>query len=371
MPKYTAIINRLTCFYRGSIIKNRSTWGNKKMRAAVFNQAGTPLSIEHVADPTPGLGQVVIAVKRCGICGTDLHGTENHEGALPSGTVPGHEYVGEVVATGKGVSGPWKTGARVTGMPFHTCGNCTPCRLGKPWQCDLKSIVGMQDPGGFADFVCLDTHNSIILPESISWVEGALIEPMAVGLHAAKMTSSLYSKNILIIGAGPVGLSVAFWARFMGGYNIVVSEPEAIRATAALRYGATATINPFEEEDVGAAFAKIAGAPPDIIFECVGVHGMIANAIDIAAYGSELIIVGFCTRQDFFVPAAAMAKELVARFVLSYHKADFEFIAGLMATDRVEVESMCTGTVDYAGFAEAFEGLRKPNDHCKIMLAPG
>ena len=340
------------------------------MKAAVFKGAGTPLSIESIEDPTPGANQVVIEVKRCGICGTDLHGTEDHEGALAIGTVPGHEYVGEIVAAGPNVDSKWKTGSKVTGIPFHTCGDCIPCRLGRPWQCAKISIVGMQEPGGFADYVCVDTHNSIILPESVDWIEGALIEPMAVGLHAVKMTSGVNAKNILIVGAGPVGLAVAYWCRFMGGYNIVVSEPEELRNTTASKYGATATINPNEVEDLSAEFLKISGAEPDIIFECVGIPGMIAESIEFAAYGSELVVVGFCTRQDFFVPAAAMAKELVMRFVLSYHKEDFEFIAGLMASDRVDVADMCTGTVGYDDFAQAFEDLRNPNDHCKVMLAP-
>ncbi|MGK0460785.1 MAG: (R,R)-butanediol dehydrogenase/meso-butanediol dehydrogenase/diacetyl reductase [Candidatus Azotimanducaceae bacterium] len=339
------------------------------MRAAVFQEPGSPMTIESVDDPTPGENQVVIAVKRCGICGTDLHFTEGHEGAVP-GSILGHEFVGEVVAAGSAVAQDWKTGQKVTGLPFHSCGQCNVCRQGRPWQCEHNTVIGMQLPGGFADFVCLDTHNSIMLPDSLDWVEGALIEPMAVGLHAAKMASALNGKSILVIGAGPVGLAVTYWARFMGGYNIVVSEPEALRNKSAMDYGATATIDPKAVEDVGAEFAKITGGAPDVIFECVGIPGMIAQAIDIAAYGSELVIVGFCSREDFFVPAAAMAKELVARFVLSYHKEDFEIIAGLMATDRVDVSKMCTGTVGYDDFAAAFEGLRTPNDHCKIMLAP-
>ena len=89
------------------------------MKAAVFKGAGKPLSIESVKDPTPGSNQVVIEVKRCGICGTDLHGTEDHEGALAIGTVPGHEYVGEIVAAGSKVDSKWKTGSKVTGIPFH------------------------------------------------------------------------------------------------------------------------------------------------------------------------------------------------------------------------------------------------------------
>ena len=97
---------------------------------------------------------------------------------------------------------------------------------------------------------------------------------------------------------------------------------------------------------------------------------MINDATNIAIYGTELIVVGFCTREDHFIPATAMAKEMTVKFVLSYHKEDFEFIAGLIASDRLDVSKMCTGTVGYEDFPNAFEDLRKPNNHCKVMLAP-
>ena len=343
----------------------------ENMKAAVFKEAGKPLSIENVDDPSPGEGQVVVAVKRCGICGTDLHGTESHETALPSGTIPGHEFVGEIVSSGKNVGKDWKTGQKVTGLPFYSCGSCAVCQLGRPWQCKKNEVIGMLHPGGFAEYICLDTHNSIILPESVDWIEGALIEPMAVGLHSVKMASSLQGKNVLIIGAGPVGLSVTYWARFMGAYNIVVSEPEELRNKASLDYGATATINPNSTPDVSEEFSNICnGVSPDVIFECVGIPGMISEATNIATYGTELIVVGFCAREDHFVPATAMVKEMTVKFVLSYHKEDFELIAGLIAADRLDVSSMCTGTVGFIDFPDAFEDLRKPNNHCKVMLAP-
>jgi len=340
------------------------------MKAAVFREAGKPLQIEQVEDPTPGPRQVVIEVRRCGICGTDLHGTEDHDATFAAGTIAGHEYVGEVVAAGTEVAPEWRTGARVTGLPFYSCGDCTPCRLGQPWQCPERSIIGMQHPGAFATYLSVAVHTSLLLPPSLDWVEGALIEPMAVGLHAVKMASRLDGRRVLVLGAGPVGLSVAYWARFLGARNIVVSEPEPLRNEAALRYGATETIDPRAAEDPGREFERLTGGAPDVIFECVGVPGMISQAIDLAPYGSEVLVVGFCMRQDYFVPAIAMAKELVVRFVLSYHREDFDFIAGMMAHDRVDVASMCTGTVGFGELPDAFERLRKPNEHCKLMLAP-
>ncbi|MEM8496731.1 MAG: alcohol dehydrogenase catalytic domain-containing protein [Pseudomonadota bacterium] len=339
------------------------------MKAAVFKNPGEAMVIETVEDPTPGENDVVIEVKRCGICGTDLHQTESHESGLVAGTVLGHEYVGEVIAAGKQAAQNFKTGDKVTGMPFSTCGRCLPCQTGRPFQCAQLSIVGLMQPGGFAEYVRLDANNSIKVPDSVSWQEGALIEPMAVGLHAVKMAANLKGKNVLVLGAGPVGLAVAYWVRFFGAYNIVVSEPEALRNESALQYGATGTINP-ANESVSEEFERQCGSAPHVIFECVGIPGMISQCIDFAQHGTELIVVGYCIYEDPIIPAAAMGKEMVMRFALSYHKEDFEFIAGLMASDRVNVEAMCTETVTFNNFSDVFESLRTPNNQCKVLLNP-
>ena len=118
------------------------------MRAAVFHEPGTPLTVENVDDPSPGAGQVVIAVKRCGICGTVLYATEEHDGLLVPGTLMGHEFAGEIVEVGQNCPTNWKPGRRVTGLPSHSCGNCLLCKTGKPMQCENNIILGLQRSGG-------------------------------------------------------------------------------------------------------------------------------------------------------------------------------------------------------------------------------
>ena len=341
------------------------------MRAVVFHEPGQPLTVESVDEPAAGPGQVVIAVKRCGICGTDLHATEEHDGLLLGGTVMGHEYTGEIVDVGSDCPADWRTGRKVTGLPFHSCGNCPPCHAGKPMLCESASILGLQRAGGFAEFLALDTHNSVLLPDSIDWVEGALVEPLAVGLHAVKKATDIRGKRVLVIGAGPVGLAVSFWCRYMGAYHISVTEPEALRRESALNFGADAVFPAGTPAETAALLNREAHGAPEVVFECVGVPGMIAEGIELAAYGGELVVVGFCTRQDHFVPATAMFKELTTRFVVAYDKADFDMIGGLLAMDRLDVSAMCTGTVGFEAFPDAFESLRVPNTHCKIMLDPG
>jgi len=341
------------------------------MRAAVFHKPGKPLTIEEVDDPTPKSGQVVIAVRRCGICGTDLHATEEHDGLLVPGTVMGHEFAGEIVEVGANCPSDWKPGRKVTGLPSHSCGECLPCKTGKPLQCANNTIVGLQRAGGFAEYMTLDTHNSVLLPDSIDWVEGALIEPLAVGLHAVNMSKDIRGKRVLILGAGPVGLAVSFWCRFMGAFHITVTEPETLRRESATQFGADVSLSAGIPAEVMPEIVRAAGGPPDVVFECMGVPGMIAEAVEYSSQNGEIIVVGFCARPDSLVPAAAMMKELVIRFVVAYDKADFDMIAGLMARDKLDVTQMCTGTVGFDTFSEAFESLRTPNAHCKIMLDPG
>ena len=340
------------------------------MRAAVFHEPGTPLAIETVDDPSPNLGQIVIAVKRCGICGTDLHATEEHDGLLVPGTVMGHEFAGEIVEVGPGCPSNWKSGRKVTGLPSHSCGNCLPCRTGKPLQCNDNIIIGLQRSGGFAEYMTLDINNSVLLPDSVDWLEGALVEPLAVGLHAVNMSTDIRGQRVLIIGAGPVGLAVSFWCRFMGAYHIAVTEPEELRRHSAMQFGADIALATGEPATVLAEVERAAGGPPEVVFECVGVPGMIAEAIEYGQYGGEIMVVGFCARPDTLVPAAAMMKELTVRFVVAYDKADFDMICRLMAMDKLDVGHMCTGTVGFHDFSAAFESLRTPNSHCKIMLDP-
>ncbi len=129
------------------------------MRAAIFRQIGTPLTIETVEDPVPASGQVVIAVKRCGICGTDLHATEEHGSLLIPNTIMGHEYAGEIVDVGLDCPPGWNPGRKVTGLPSHSCGKCLYCLSGKPLQCQSNQVLGLQRSGGFAEYMSLDTHN--------------------------------------------------------------------------------------------------------------------------------------------------------------------------------------------------------------------
>jgi 2-desacetyl-2-hydroxyethyl bacteriochlorophyllide A dehydrogenase len=341
------------------------------MRAAVFHAPGQPLAIETIADPAPGEGEAVIRVKHCGICGTDLHATEQHGRDSAAGMVMGHEFAGEIVALGRDAPAGWREGDRLCALPFIGCGRCLACFQGKPWQCAGKQVIGLGEvTGGFAEYMRVHLNEAVRLPESVSWTEGALVEPLAVSLHAVRgIRNGLAGKNVLVIGAGPIGLTTALWCAFFGARHVIVSELDEGRARMALRYGATGLVD--ARGDVGEQFRALAGGPPDLIMECVGVPGMIARCVELAPYGGEIVVVGFCMKPDTFVPALAMAKELTMKFVVAHDKSDFQFVVDMIAAGRVDVAHMVTDVVSFAEFPAAFEALRTPTSQCKVLLEPG
>ncbi len=337
------------------------------MKAAVFHKPGEPLAIETVDDPKPGKGQAIIKVKHCGICGTDLHATEEHSTAA-DGTVMGHEFTGEIVDFGTHKPEGWKEGDRLVSIPFLGCGECIHCHMGRPWNCATKKIIGSDVPGGYAEYTQVHLNEAIKLPDSVSWQEGALVEPLAVGIHGVRAASSVEGKNVLIIGAGPIGLATALWCNFFGARHVVISELDQGRADMAMRFGATAMVN--AKGDVAAQFEQIAGAGPDVIFECVGIPGMIGQCVMMAPYGCEVVVVGFCTHPDTFMPAVAMAQEVTMKFVIAYTKDDFQFVVDMIASDRINIDHMVTDIVGFEEFPDSFEALRNPSDQCKVLLDP-
>ncbi len=340
------------------------------MKAAVFHEAGKPLSIERVPDPRPGPTDLILKVRNCGICGSDLHASKaGSTMAVPRGTIMGHEFSGEVVEAGKDVTGRWKTGDRACALPVMACGKCLMCLKGTGWFCENgATIIGLGQAGGaYAEHVRVRSFETLKLPQSVSFREGALVEPLAVGLHAVKKANMEPGSDVVVLGAGPIGLAVTLWARFMGARHVVVSERAPDRIKMAEKFGATAVIDP--DGDVKDQVKKAAGGRrPSVVFECVGVPGMIQQCIGLAPTFGKVVVVGVCDQPDTFMPSAALFRELDMQFVIGYERADFEFVIDLLAKDRIDAEALVTDVVSFDGFADAFEGLRTPSHQCKVML---
>lgn len=340
------------------------------MRASVFKEIGKPMAVETIDTPKPGPHDLILKVRACGICGSDLHMTEaTSMMPLPGGSVMGHEFAGEVVEVGSGAKGRWKEGARVAGFPFICCGEFSPCvNTGYGGATCAKGVsIGLgQSHGAYAEFVRVGAANVHRLPDVVSFEEGALVEPLAVGLHAVDKSNLKRGETVLIIGAGPVGLAVALWARFCGARHIIVSERAPARIQMAAKFGATDVIDP--AQPLVSQVEKIAGKGPDIIFECVGNPGMLNEAMMAAPRRSRIVVAGVCQGMDSIMPLVGIMKELNVQFVLGYTPDDFDFVIEMIAKDRIEPVAMITDRISLDALPAAFEALRKPSTQCKVMV---
>jgi (R,R)-butanediol dehydrogenase/meso-butanediol dehydrogenase/diacetyl reductase len=334
------------------------------MRAAVMQGLHKPLAIETLADPTPAAGQLVVKVGRCGICGSDLHMTEDAGYGMGAGDVLGHEFAGEVVALGSGVEGV-KTGDLVSVIPLMSCGQCAACTAGDLAWCDQFGLQG----GGYAEYALTRPNQCVVLPKSVSLEDGAIVEPLAVALHGVSLSGIKPGDKILVLGAGPIGLAVAFWARRAGATRVVMQDIAPHQRERALEMGATDFI--VDREDPIGASTRALGGLADIVFECVGVPGLIAQAVSQVRGRGSIVLLGLCNQPDTLNTFAMLSKEI--RLITSAFFTRGEYESALDALDRgaAEPRALITQTVSLAETPDMFESLKQRTHQCKVMIAPG
>lgn len=331
------------------------------MRAAVFKALGQPLSVEEVADPVPGPEDVLIKVGRCGICGTDLHITEDPIFRAFPGLVLGHEFAGEVVELGTKVAGVRK-GDRVAVLPVRGCGHCPACLVGRFAHCSEKQITG----GGYGQYTLVKQRQCVRLPSTVSVADGALVEPLAVGLHGVNAGPMMPAARVLVIGAGPIGLATAFWARRLGAVRVAVTAPSDRRAALALELGATAFVK--ASDDLAGEINRALGGPPDIVFEAAGKPGLLAKAVDLVRSHGTVVMVGLCTSMDTYNPFQTMVKEVQIHCSMLYDLNEFEMAVDVLNAGVVTPRSMVTETVTLSDLPMAFEALRHRTTQCKTLI---
>jgi (R,R)-butanediol dehydrogenase/meso-butanediol dehydrogenase/diacetyl reductase len=335
------------------------------MRAAVMQGLHKPLAVETIADPTPAIGEVVVRVGRCGICGSDLHMTEDPAFGRNAGDVIGHEFAGEVVALGREVEG-LRTGDLVSVIPLRGCGECPSCLSGETaWCARGMTLQG----GGYAEYALTTPKQCVSLPKSASLADGALVEPLAVALHGVALSGLKPADKVLVLGAGPIGLAVAFWARRLGASRVVVQDIADHQQERALSMGATGFIT--DRAEPVAAAERALGSKADIVFECVGLPGLIAQAVDQVRVKGTVVILGLCSQPDSFIPFVALSKEVRLQTSAFFTRQEYEMALDVLDSGAAEPRAMITETVTLDNVPTVFESLRKRTHQCKVMIAPG
>ncbi len=335
------------------------------MKAAVFRERDK-MAVVDVPKPTAGAGEVVLKVHNCGICGSDLHAVQYGIG-MAANTVMGHEFCGEIHELGTHVNG-YKVGDRVTSLPYIVCGTCEACQRDDSMHCSKILGLGLgQLPGAYAEYVRCGVGSLLKLPHNISSREGALIEPLSVGLHGVNRSQIKPGMGCVVMGAGPIGLSALLWAKAKGAGAVVVSELAPGRTELAMKLGATAVVNPTIESPADKV-RSITGRAPEIVFECIGVKATLGAAIAMVANHGHVVVLGVCMEPDHIVPLVCIMKEVSIDFVLAYTHAEFQETIDALASGKIDAKPMITDIIAVEQVPEMFEALKHPGSRAKVMV---
>lgn len=340
--------------------------------------------VDDLTEPVPGPGQVLVETIACGICGSDLHTVDHADHLVATATeagmgtfmfdptrdlVMGHELSVRAIELGAGVEGV-ELDRPMAAMPRLT----TPAG---------RVVPGYDNdfPGGYSQRLLLDPAALVPVPNGLPGHLAALTEPLAVGLHAVNQSSVAEGRAAVVIGAGPVGLAVIAALSAVGAEPIVASDFSPTRRRLAETMGAHVTVDPGSADGpadgfrlaidaVGGAQSASIEAVPPVIFEAVGVPGMIDLAMTGAPTNSEVVVVGVCMSDDRFRPTMGIYKHLTLRFVLGWTPEEFQASLHDMAEGRIDPNPLVTEQIGIEQVPDAFARLANPEDQVKILVRP-
>lgn len=335
------------------------------MKAVVFRSPGEWRIEERKVSP-PKEDEVLVEVKVCGICGTDLH---IYHGSYPAlfPLVPGHEYSGVIKEVGRMVT-HLKPGDRVTIDPNISCGQCIYCRAGKLHLCKNLTAIGVNRDGGFAEYSCVPSRQVYSFPPEMSFEEGAMVEPVACCLHGIDLAGIKSGDVVVVLGGGAIGNIILQLAKISGASQLIVSEPQEFRRKIAQLNGADLTVNPYQENLTQFVRDYTGGEGADVVIECVGSSATARQGLELVKRGGKVVFFGVCDPKAEMTikPYEIYRKELtlVGSFVnpLTHSRA-----ISLLAHRRIQIAPLITHRLPLEEFGQALELHGKP-EVIKIMI---
>lgn len=306
------------------------------MKALVF-YGNEDLRLAEVADPEPGPGEVLIRVKACGICGSDVHGYLGITGRRIPPMIMGHEFSGEVVALGPGVDDV-RIGDRVAPYPVVFCGECEPCRAGDMHLCVNKRALGVLDcNGAMAEYVAIPSRLLFKLADGVSFEVGAMMEPLAVAMRGVNHAGDLTGKTVVIVGAGTIGLLALALVRTRNPARVIVSDLSDARLAVARRLGADATVNPANADVAAAARAATADKGADVAIEAVGTTPTVQQAMACLRIGGTGVWIGNSAKMITLNMQEVVTRELRVLGSFLYTFREFGEGVGLLNSGRLDL----------------------------------
>ncbi|WP_305969027.1 MULTISPECIES: zinc-binding alcohol dehydrogenase family protein [unclassified Mameliella] len=321
------------------------------MQALVITTIGET-AFRTVDPPTPAKGEVLLRVGHVGLCGSDLNTFRglNPLSALPR--IPGHEIGGTILEAGADVPAEFAPGKRAIVIPYTACGTCSACRRNRPNACKNNQTLGVQRDGGMSDLLCVP-HDKLILNDSLSLPQLALVEPLSVGFHAVKRGRVTAQETVLVLGAGMIGVGAALGALARGA-RVIVSEVSDTKSAALKALGVSAVINPMTE-DLPARIAELTeGHGADVVIEAVGLPETFRGAVDMACFAGRVVYVGYAKAEVSYNTALFNLKELDIMGSRNAMRADFDAVIAYLETRPDLPDLLISRTFPWAEADQSF-----------------
>lgn len=338
------------------------------MRQAIMISPGV---IEHREIPEPGqLGdnEVLLRIKRIGVCGSDIHVFHGKHPATPYPVVQGHEYSGIVEAVGEKVTRV-KPGMRATGRPQLVCGVCGPCKRGQYNACQKLKVEGFQAPGVAQDLFVVSEDRIVTFPESMTLEQGAMIEPAAVGAHSTNRVSDLKEKNVVVAGAGTIGNLVAQFAKARGAAKVLITDISDFRLNIARQCGIAGTLNVKNtsfEEGVKTFFGNEGF---HVGFEAAGVQSSLGSLIQFVEKGGTVVILGVYSQNPVVNMFYLGEHELNVFGSMMYRHEDYEAAVEMIASGKIITTPLLSKSFPFDKYIDAYRFIEEQGDKSmKVMI---
>ena len=343
------------------------------MKALVL-KAYKQFAYEDVPNPEPGPNEVLVAVKACGICGSDVHGMDGSTGRRRPPIIMGHEAAGVIARAGSSVTG-WAEGDRVTFDSTIYCGQCAFCRRGLINLCDRRRVLGVscedyRQNGAFADFVAVPQHILYRLPDGLAFEHAALVEPFAIALHAIRRAPPTLNDTVVVVGAGMIGLALVQGLSQTGCGRLIVVDIAGEKLALAAKCGATNVINPSTEDAPAAILRLTQGLGADLTFEAVGVPATVDLALRCLRKGGRATLVGNVTPKIDFQLQTVVTRELTV-YGSCASQGEYPACLDMLARGALQAAPLISATAPLAEGAGWFDRLyRNEAGLLKVVLKP-
>jgi L-iditol 2-dehydrogenase len=330
----------------------------------------SPGKIEFTEVPKPAIGDhdVLLRIRRIGICGSDIHVYHGKHPYTSYPVVQGHEFCGEVAEVGASVQS-FRPGDLATAPPQIVCGECAPCREGRYHICEHLKVMGFQAPGVAQEFFALLESNLLKLPAGFTLESGALVEPVAVAIHAVGRAGSVAGRQVLVLGAGPIGNLVAQVARWRQARQVLISDISDPRLEIARQCGIACTVNS-RTASLESCVAEVFGPNrADVAFECVGAAETANQAIHHVRKGGTIVVVGVFGDRPEIDLGLVQDRELEMRGTLMYQRQDYVDAIRCLAEGGITVGPLLTRNFSFRQYPEAYAFIEENREKVmKVMV---